>query len=61
MDMQLFCLFCGRVEPRMYRGLLCSQGGGSRHDLAVPELHSRAKGELGQRKADPPPSQKLSV
>lgn len=61
MGMQLFYLFYRRVEPSLYLGLLCSQWVGFRHDLAVPELHSRAKGEPGQQKADPPPSQKLSV
>ena len=61
MGMQLCCLFCCRVEPSLYLGLLCSQGGGFRHDLAVPELHSKAKSEPGHRKADPPHSQKLSV
>lgn len=61
MVMKLFCLFCLRVKPRLYPGLLCSQEGGFRDDLAVPELHSRAKGETGQQRADPPASQKLSV
>lgn len=48
MDMQLFCLFCQRVELILHLGLIRSQRKGFRHDLAVPQPHSRAKAELCQ-------------